>query len=641
MSCIRFVLGWVAVLFFKSLLTQAIPPVRASEIRTFQNILAHVTLYVDTAAQPGFAVPTAFSRPLSTDSITVRIPFSQWHYPHYLKFSVYNDLPDTAHFYFYADMQQSMLLQETHNGQSRLLPVKEYRGRLASGTQTFYLSIPPSQTIEYCTKIIPLKSQYAEITPALIHPAYISQLFANDYQLLHWELVQMTVFCGMLAMMLLYIFFKFLQSRSREYLYYAGYIFCFLIYFFLKSNAFNLLSVYHFSFFSFYLVSHSQVWAYCMYFAFFRYFLNVAETLPRLNRMLLWATRFLIVYSVADFFLYFFPSLYPVRWMVWDIIRVALIVFSVVALFVIVRLKNKLMHYIFAGSLAVSVFGLLAMVFSIYYRWIENWPVPLQSPLFYFQLGITIELLCFSLGLGYKNRQDEMARIEATEALKYERERQTFERYKATAEAREAERRRIASEMHDDIGSGLTSILFLSNVIHRHAQNGQVEATEKIATMASGLVDKMNNIIWSMNKEYDTLPDLIAYVRSHISELLDNAGITYQFDVQEPVPDLMLNGEQRRNLYLVINEAVHNCIKHARATQVTVRFRVGSDIRITIADNGVGMADLNGRKFGNGFKNMRQRMADINGTLEVVSEVGQGTRISLGVEPSLLSVEKV
>ncbi len=635
MSRINFVFLWLWIFpLWSSVAAGTTPVIRASDIGTFRNIRPQTSWCVDHDNQPGFASlpPVRFRSDASDTSSTLHPPVSDVFYPHYFRFAVFNDLPDTAAFYFYADMQEQMQLRQEKNGKQTFLSPQNYEGRVTTGTEVFLLVIPPGQTIQYITKIIPLKSQLAEITPALIHPAQVATFFARNYQNTQWEILQINVFCGMLLMMLLYIFFKYIQARSKEYLYYAGYIFCFLVYFFLKSNAFNTISIYHYPFCSFYLVNHSQVWGYCLYFAFFRQFLNVAVTLPRLNRMLRWATGILLVYSAADLLLFFFPSAYPLRWMLWDIIRTSLILFSVVALFVIIRLKNKLMHYIFAGSISVSAFGLLAMVFSVQYQIIENWAAPFDSPLFYFQLGITIELLCFSLGLGYKNHRDEVEKVEATEALKYERDRQAFERYKAAVEAREAERRRIATEMHDDIGSGLTSILFLSNAIHRHAHNGQAEATEKIAGMASGLVDKMNNIIWSMNKEYDTLQDLIAYVRSHISELLENADLSYRFDIQEPVPELMLNGEQRRNLYLVVNEAVHNIIKHAHATCVTLHFQYDTRLFIRISDDGVGLTGKNGRRFGNGLKNMRQRIQDIGGTIDFGSAPGEGTTVSITVD---------
>lgn len=609
-----------------------------SSITTFRDIWAETTLYVDTANREAFLhLPAQTYRHDSLYFADV-LPKKQVFFPHYLRFLLHNDLADTVRLYFYVDMQEAIALQEenltTHQVQE--LPVKEYSGRGSTGTQAFLLTILPGQTLQYTAKAIPLKSRHSILSPALIQPDYIAELFQRDYWWGFVDLLQFMIFCGMLLMMLLYISFKYLQVRSSEYLYYAGYILLFLCYFFQRGNALNLAPVQRIPFFAYYWESITQIAAYCFYFAFFRQFLNIPRILPRLDTMLRWATVTLILYILLDFILFFFPKTYPLRWLLWDSVRAALILFSIVAIFIIVRIKNKLMAYIFTGSIAVVFCGLLAMVLSFYPAPIANFPVPLRSPLFYFQLGITIELICFALGLGYKNKRDEIEKTEAQEALKIEQTQKEFDRYKASVEARESERKRIATEMHDDIGSGLTSILFLSNVIHRNAQNGQAEVTEKITAMASGLVDQMSNIIWSMNKDYDTLPDMIAYVRSHISELLTNAELDYTFHVQEPIPDDILNGEQRRNIYLVIKEAVHNIIKHAQATQVRIQFRYEEDLFITIDDNGKGMTDATGRKFGNGLKNMQQRMQDIGGEFSLLPGEKGGTQVRMRVPVSKL-----
>ena len=147
---------------------------------------------------------------------------------------------------------------------------------------------------------------------------------------------------------------------------------------------------------------------------------------------------------------------------------------------------------------------------------------------------------------------------------------------KAKMEAREEERNRIGKEMHDDVGSALTTILYLSNDLNTALDNKNTAA--KIAGTAGMVVDKMNEIIWSMNREYDTLDDLIAYTRQHVAQFLENHGIEYHFESPDPAPDIHLQGEQRRNIYLVIKESLHNIIKHAGATEVDIAFRLNKNL---------------------------------------------------------------
>ncbi|MDJ1466468.1 sensor histidine kinase [Xanthocytophaga flava] len=611
--------------------------VYTSKIKTFRDIWTETSFCIDTSNQPLFWNPPLSVYHKDSAYYANFLPSENAFVNHYLRFILHNDEADTVKLYFYADTQESVWLKEedliAHT--VRELPVEDYKGRIYSGTQTFLLTLLPEQTLAYTVKIIPLKTRHSAISPALIRPEYVAELFLGEYKYGIADLLQFTIFWGMLLMMLLYIFFKYLQVRSIEYLYYSGYILFFLFYFLYRGNALNLAPVQRMPFFVYYWGSITQFIANCFYFAFFRRFLTVSQVLPRLDKILRWATAVLIAYICIDFVLFLFPKTYFFRWFLWDIIRASLIILSVVALFIIVQLRNRLMWYIFTGSLAMAFWGLLAMVLSYYPGTIENLPMPFRSPLFYFQLGITIELLCFALGLGYKNKRDEIERAEAQEALKIEQTQKEFEKYKAAVEAREAERKRIASEMHDDIGSGLTSILFLSNAMHQNVQNGQSALTEKISLMASGLVDQMSNIIWSMNKEYDTLQDLIAYTRSHISELLENAEVNYVFHVQESLPEISLNGVQRRNIYLVIKEAVHNAIKHAEASQVVVDFRYDDSLKITIQDDGKGFVKGETRKYGNGMKNMQQRMKDIEGGITWDTEAETGTRVCLEI---LLSI---
>lgn len=198
---------------------------------------------------------------------------------------------------------------------------------------------------------------------------------------------------------------------------------------------------------------------------------------------------------------------------------------------------------------------------------------------------------------------------------------------RAQMQAREEERNRIGHEMHDDIGSALTNILYLSDGMKTQDREAAMRTADRIAATAGSVVDKMNEIIWSMNREYDTLDDLIAYTRQHTVELLEDRGLQYFFDMPEQLPPLHLTGEQRRNIYLVIKEALHNVIKHACATSICIAFQVNDKLEVTIRDNGKGMDAGKGRRFGNGLRNMQQRMEIIGGSLEITA--AQGTTLRL------------
>lgn len=196
-------------------------------------------------------------------------------------------------------------------------------------------------------------------------------------------------------------------------------------------------------------------------------------------------------------------------------------------------------------------------------------------------------------------------------------------RLKGLLEGQLLERHRISQEMHDDMGSGLTSILFLSRTI----QN-QDPIVSRLKQTAEQLIQKMNEIIWIMNHEQDSLDSLVAYMRLHIAEALDNVGIDYRFLVTEPLPSLILSQEFRRNIYLCAKEAIHNCIKHAGATQVEIAIRVADWLEVVIKDNGHGLEEKNITRLGNGLSNMQRRMKQLGGIF-LISSDDQGVKVTL------------
>ena len=218
-------------------------------------------------------------------------------------------------------------------------------------------------------------------------------------------------------------------------------------------------------------------------------------------------------------------------------------------------------------------------------------------------------------------------------ALALSWQRQRMLRLRAVMEGQDQERQRIAKEIHDDIGTGLTSILYLSEGMEEatsykqqatRAKTEDEQAAAKIGHTARELIDKMDEIVWSMNKDYDTLDDLLAFLRHHIVEWMDVPGIDTHIDLPDQVPAMTITGEQRRNVYLVVKEALHNVIKHAAATSVHIGVTVDRSLDIVIQDNGKGLPEGGTRRWGNGLKNMRQRMEHLGGKFEMSGGDGKG-----------------
>ena len=198
-------------------------------------------------------------------------------------------------------------------------------------------------------------------------------------------------------------------------------------------------------------------------------------------------------------------------------------------------------------------------------------------------------------------------------------------------QAIEKERTRIATDMHDDLGAGLSRIKFLSEIIGMKKQLQQPieEDITSNSNYANEMIGKMGEIVWALNEKNDSLSDLLSYTRSYATEYLLTNGIRCQVNAPADFPTVFVSGEFRRNIYLTIKEALHNIVKHARADHVILTIHIDKNLIIVIQDDGIGFDGKNIRPFSNGLNNMQKRMKDILGNLEILQK--NGTRIILSV----------
>lgn len=201
----------------------------------------------------------------------------------------------------------------------------------------------------------------------------------------------------------------------------------------------------------------------------------------------------------------------------------------------------------------------------------------------------------------------------------------------------ERERNRIAVDMHDDLGSGLTKIAILSELAMARVsgQDAAQPQLETISAVSRELVDSLQNIVWLLKPQNDSLESLTLYIRRYVNQFFDGSGIMPVFDMMETPPDIRLSEEQRRNIFLVVKEACHNIIRHACATAITIRLSLQNrKLVLQISDNGRGFDRTGVSSLSNGLRNMQARMAQIGGGLEVSSVPGSGTTITVQLLPA-------
>ena len=193
------------------------------------------------------------------------------------------------------------------------------------------------------------------------------------------------------------------------------------------------------------------------------------------------------------------------------------------------------------------------------------------------------------------------------------------------------ERARIARDLHDDLGSSLTEITMLATASPGPKLPAQ-EAAERMATIAGKsrtLVYALDELVWAVDPERDTLASVARYLASYAEEYLAGLKVACRVQIPNSFPDQMVSGEVRHHLFLAVKEALNNAIRHGDATKVSFHVCVlEAQLVISITDNGTGF-DPSGRSNGHGLLNLRNRLEHLHGHCELESSPGVGTTVSL------------
>jgi len=249
----------------------------------------------------------------------------------------------------------------------------------------------------------------------------------------------------------------------------------------------------------------------------------------------------------------------------------------------------------------------LSYPFQITPPWWQTW---------WFRIGMAmliVGILIIAVRFYYRRKlETQMAALEKQQAI-------------------EKERTRIATDMHDDLGAGLTRIKFITESFLEKTNDPALKPeAEKLRTSSNELVDKMGEIIWAMNDKNNTLEDLIFYLRSYAVDYCDENKLACEFIIPETIPQKIIGGQIRRNVFLVLKESLHNAVKHASAKKISIHFQVHDTLSITITDDGRGF-EQNMSKGGNGLLNMRRRAEALHGKFSVSNDAGTTIHLEVPV----------
>jgi signal transduction histidine kinase len=193
-----------------------------------------------------------------------------------------------------------------------------------------------------------------------------------------------------------------------------------------------------------------------------------------------------------------------------------------------------------------------------------------------------------------------------------------------------SQKNEISKDLHDDIGSGISSILIHSDLLQKTDQSDEKQKLllNKISVTAKEVSQRINTFIWSLNAENNTLRDFMEYLKLYAENLFEGTPLELDF-IEDEVANkrFLIDGKTRKNLFFSVKEIFNNALKHSNADRITITVKIAEkrNLLIEIKDNGVGISGQN--YFGNGLKNLQKRVEEMNGAIDIESHNGLSTRI--------------
>ncbi|HEX5027039.1 MAG TPA: 7TM diverse intracellular signaling domain-containing protein [Agriterribacter sp.] len=424
-----------------------------------------------------------------------------------------------------------------------------------------------------------------------------------------------------LGLILFQVFFSLAQwyfFRRTEYIYYAAYAITIGLYFFIKYRADvnSLLHVEGVQIYELFLDRSVVFIAFYFYIEFGKAFVNMNNTLPRLNKVVTGVGYGILAFALTNFIFTGLTHDALFQAIVYDIVAISLALFGICILYVLIKRNTILDRFLVLGSSMVIIGALLFVIIRIVKPSWSN-----QNTIIYFQVGVILELIFLNTGLLYKSKftQDKVLASNKEKLKKLEENEKELISLQTM-------RHEISNELQMELGEGFSGIKLMTEMLKQRMGNEYSRELERISENSENLVQSMNEIVWSLNQSNDDLPAMLAYIREYAVNFLDQVHIICNVRLPEPIVNLRISGMVRRHIFLMIKEALNNIIKHANTKHVDIGFSIAEDFTIVISDHGKGIPEsILHRSSGNGLNNMRMRAALLHGEMQI--SICSGTTI--------------
>ncbi len=448
------------------------------------------------------------------------------------------------------------------------------------------------------------------------------------------SLVNLNVFFnGLLVFQLLYIILQWFLVRRVEYIYYALYIISVFAYFWPRHIVSTMNIEGLDTFFAYFVMYFNDILLLLptyFYLRFCRYFIDMPHHRPKWNKIVKYFEYcFLFLTVIILFTNVLIPNDLPKNTFVLASVGIQFFL-SIVVLRMFYDVKLILTRFILTAGIIAITAHLLALSISVFGLYIYfN-----ISPIAITMTAIIIEIAIFNSGLLFKARQMEDDKFKAQTILLEELEaKQKLQLEYAGV------RDKISRDLHDDIGSTLSSVSIYSYAAKDKLSKGDISQTKDLLALieknALSTLNSMGDLVWAINPLNDSITKLFERINTFGYSILTVKDCKFEMNIDPDFYNFKLNLEQRRSLLLICKEALNNVAKYAEASEVRLKiYRHGEKFRVEISDNGKGF-NISEDQNGNGLRSMKTRAAKLSNFFEIKS-TNHGTNILFEIDKNLV-----